>query len=950
MTLAVALASLLILHLDFNSTRMRKDAIVDHLRTAAAAGYNAVLWEVEDKVRWTTCPGCSHPEAFTKAEFREILAEADRLGLEPIPLMQTFAHSEFVLAHEQYKAWREVPSNPTCYCVSKPEVVEFQKRLLREFLDLFGDKVRHFHLGGDEATVFGTCPVCSKRDHYDLYIEHFNKLADVLRERKVKPGLWCDMVLSGEKPSPDALGRQVRRFPRDMTVWFWDYYYGCGGKNPTIWADRLQYLTDNGYSVVFAPATASCDDGPFLPLYGKHSKNVAAAAELVRKEKLYGLCVTSWSVHLSPKALQYPLWELAAKRFLDPGESVEADFDAILKRRIGPVSAADMNELTRWCKGLWRFDSRFGLDAAKWARPAFRGTARDALAKVRERTPDYQPPTEAEIEAERRPVQAALSRLEKLPSDPRLDPFLDAARLSLRHSQVIGEELQGRDPKVLPIAATRAFYGREQSAASADNCTRMIWDPLSGDESSRERESVVWKALNRVSPGLPEIGRLKTRTSSEIAGSNWSIGCETLDRDYGRFDTYKAYLPGLGVKHARFFSGWAKTEKVKGTYDFSWLDPQLRETAAMGIEPWVCLSYGNPVYGSEFDLGMKVAPVTDNAESFAAWLNYCRACVMRYRDVVKFWEIWNEPFGQSAAYSKMVLETARAIKEIDPEAEVAVTAISLKQHDHEAVLETLKAAKALDLVDVFIYHPYHPNPDASYAAMMEPVEKIVKSYRGDYEVMQGEVGCPAQLEFGHALSDYQWTECSQVKWNLRRWAGDAVRNLKSNAFTMMDLRYPFMLQSFGMIRTTLDQKFVYRRPSYHAAANMFSFFDRDVKGVGFADCDFEIVRRANPPAAEARDVSVAKFRKGADDVILVWYSNRTPDESMAFDTVRLNVRGVNFRDPVFVDLITGRVYGIETRDFVFEEGEMRFTALPMRDVPGLVADRHVIPLVPRAEQ
>lgn len=85
---------LLILHLDFNTIQMKKETVVDCLRNAAAAGYNAVLWEIENKVRWACCPECVHPEAFTKDEFRGILAEADRLGLRPIPLMQTFGGQE----------------------------------------------------------------------------------------------------------------------------------------------------------------------------------------------------------------------------------------------------------------------------------------------------------------------------------------------------------------------------------------------------------------------------------------------------------------------------------------------------------------------------------------------------------------------------------------------------------------------------------------------------------------------------------------------------------------------------------------------------------------------------------------------------------------------------------------------------------------------------------------
>ena len=75
--MAVLASGLLVLHLDFNTIQMREDAVVDMLREAAGMGYNAVLWEIENKVRWETCPECVDPEAFSKDDFRRILAEAD---------------------------------------------------------------------------------------------------------------------------------------------------------------------------------------------------------------------------------------------------------------------------------------------------------------------------------------------------------------------------------------------------------------------------------------------------------------------------------------------------------------------------------------------------------------------------------------------------------------------------------------------------------------------------------------------------------------------------------------------------------------------------------------------------------------------------------------------------------------------------------------------------------
>ena len=145
-------ANLNIFHMDFNFVSLRKDYLRAWLRRLPGLGFNAILWELEDKVQWETCPECVWPEALSKAEFREILAETRALGLEPIPLLQTVGHAEYVLQHQPYHAFRELPARHDCYCTSNSKVKTFLKTWITEYVELFGD-IRYFHLGGDEAYV-----------------------------------------------------------------------------------------------------------------------------------------------------------------------------------------------------------------------------------------------------------------------------------------------------------------------------------------------------------------------------------------------------------------------------------------------------------------------------------------------------------------------------------------------------------------------------------------------------------------------------------------------------------------------------------------------------------------------------------------------------------------------------------------------------------------------------
>lgn len=491
------------------------------------------------------------------------------------------------------------------------------------------------------------------------------------------------------------------------------------------------------------------------------------------------------------------------------------------------------------------------------------------------------------------------------------------------------------------VSANSLFAAAATGIVSFKDAAKLkTWDADDSREEQKweEMRCITREKLETLDLGLEEIGRLKVRHSKDIKASNWSIGCETMDRDYSEWDQYKRFVGLLGAKRGRLFSGWAKTEQEKGVCDFAWLDKQVREMAAMGVKPWICLSYGNPVYGSDFRLGMRVKQVTDNPEAFKAWLAYCRACVERYRDIVDEWEVWNEPFKQGAEYADMFYRTAKEIRSIQKEARIFCTAVEFPQ-DYKAVLEKLKAEKSLDLGSLFIYHPYDGNPDLSYAKYTEPLRALVKSYNPAYEVMQGESGCPSQVEWGHALRYLEWTEYAQAKWDLRRALGDSVRGIRSNIFTMIDLQYTFMLQSFGMLRSNTLKEVIYRRPVYFAMQNVFSTIDCDVKAESL--CTNAPVRvtylAADPEASFNPALTTARFNRKGKTLVFCWYSGAKPSSRLAFDRVTIALDGA-FTNPVLVEMITGRVFKIPSSAVQRSAAQTVLENIPMWDSPIMIAD------------
>ena len=131
---------------------------------------------------------------------------------------------------------------------------------------------------------------------------------------------------------------------------------------------------------------------------------------------------------------------------------------------------------------------------------------------------------------------------------------------------------------------------------------------------------------------LKAVAKVVPVHSSQVAHSRCGIGFEKLDRAV--FDPTKAYdkVAALGVKWIRLQSGWARTEKEKGVYDFKWLDDIIDNLVQRGLVPWLCLCYGNGIYDEDAAklFGAVGCPPIKTDEQVKAWHDYVVALVKRY--------------------------------------------------------------------------------------------------------------------------------------------------------------------------------------------------------------------------------------------------------------------------------------------------------------------------------
>jgi hypothetical protein len=459
---------------------------------------------------------------------------------------------------------------------------------------------------------------------------------------------------------------------------------------------------------------------------------------------------------------------------------------------------------------------------------------------------------------------------------------------------------------------------------------------------------------------LSFIGKVQPRNVNDIQSSNWIIGCETLDRDYANYDSYKDYLAPLGIKRIRLQTGWAKTEKEKGVYDWEWLDHIINDATKRGLQPWMQLSYGNTIYegGGGINLAGGV-PMSD--EALKAWDSWVAASVTRYKDKAIEWEIWNEPnFGDNTINTPEItaelnIRTAEIIKSIQPKAIISGLAMGHINLDFaNDFFKIIADQNKMHLFNNMVYHDYVYNPDSNYHEV-EELKKLLHKYAPNMFLRQGENGAPSMGGKNRgAIGDHDWAEVSQAKWNTRRMLGDLGHDIESSVFTIIDIAYTAgpitKLNVKGLIASDSTKKAIRPKMAYHAVQHVAAIFDNSLERIKSIK---ETFNRSYIP----ENPEEIAFTKSTDkrfsiygyqhissklQVFTIWESEGVPTNSMEKENFNFTIANGSFNNPVYVDIITGEVYEIPSSQWSKKGKVYSFKNIPIYDGPILLADKSLI--------
>lgn len=338
---------------------------------------NAVIWELEDKFKYTRRPEIAATNAINKQEMQAISRYAKERNIEISPLVQGLGHASFILKHHpelrenEWSDWEFCPSNPKTY----------------EFLfDMYSDAIEAFphgkylHIGGDEIASIGECERCKAtgKSPFELQMDWLKKVCDFATAHGRTPMFWDDMplkygevyyeylypekgMLTEEEAermwNTEKLDQAIELFPKNCVYMRWNY------EDPTTPAHTrlMSWYAKKNLKVMAATAAGNAEI--IMPRENSRANYTRLFSQMVAKNNLEGILITDWddsSPHF--ETLVRGIIAQAEYAWNPFGRSVEEFVEAHAQREFGlPAGKDKMKFLRELEEGLFFFDEALSV-------------------------------------------------------------------------------------------------------------------------------------------------------------------------------------------------------------------------------------------------------------------------------------------------------------------------------------------------------------------------------------------------------------------------------------------------------------------------------------------------------------------------------------------------------------------------------------------------------------
>lgn len=451
---------------------------------------------------------------------------------------------------------------------------------------------------------------------------------------------------------------------------------------------------------------------------------------------------------------------------------------------------------------------------------------------------------------------------------------------------------------------------------------------------------------------MKKIGCLKTFSSKEIEKSYVGIDFCCLDREL--FNPEKCYelLGKTGIKYARCQTGWSRCEKEKGIYTFEWLDSVVENLCEQGVEPWLSVTFGNPIYmpDSPNQTGVGCVPLYYGEEVLTAWKNYVFKLIERYKDRVTYYEIWNEPTQpqfwhpfkpNGAEYAKLVNVTAEVVRSVQPDAKIVANVEA--PYLFEFINDFLDNVKK-DYLNVFSYHIYTKVPEYRTNEATAEIRKMLKTKQfNNVELWQGESGYPSWTYEGHWLvKEGCDDELAQAVYQLRRYFIDVFDGAKlSSFFQMADMwEKPYVKKTEVLEKCAahgiLNGRIYTPKKSYETITYLSTIFSGDIKPTD----DYMLLNTFTVSPIDLLVCRKMTFEKNGMPLYAYYYpSDLAKHKEIPFNATISILRKIE--EPILVDPMNGDVFELDEPSY--DNGYVY--TLPLKEYPMILTEKKAFEIV-----
>ncbi len=344
-------------HWDNKNHLDRAEYYYDLIDRLARYKINGVIWEIEDKLRFTRRPEVGAPNSLSKQEIQAISRYAKERHIEISPLIQGLGHATYILKHH----WelREDPFNDGDFCPSDPRTYETLFALYRDALEAMPDG-KFLHVGGDEVSQIGNDERCKAtgKTPFELQMEWLQKVCDFAAENGRTPIFWDDMPfkfgglwypINFNLPEEETrrlmdfskVDEVIGLFPKNCVYMRWFYGDATELGNTLV----MDWYKAKGLKVMAATAAS---EGTCVLIQRPNGRldYIKGFSEITAERGFVGIFATAWgdtSAHMKTVERSY----IAQGEFgWNPtGRSVEEFKTAHARREFG-LSRADVEFLT----------------------------------------------------------------------------------------------------------------------------------------------------------------------------------------------------------------------------------------------------------------------------------------------------------------------------------------------------------------------------------------------------------------------------------------------------------------------------------------------------------------------------------------------------------------------------------------------------------------------------